>query len=73
MACPTPTVDVRKNELVLERMVFNSFMEVDMMTHDLDDLLDLIKKLELRIIELEKTRRLVMDESVYQDRWYFDY
>ncbi len=43
------------------------------MTHDIDDLLQLIKILELRIIELEKTRRLVMDESVYQDRWYFDY
>ncbi len=43
------------------------------MTHDIDDLLQLIKTLELRIIELEKTRRLVMDESVYQDRWYFDY
>ncbi len=43
------------------------------MSHDIDDLLQLIKTLELRIIELEKTRRLVMDDSVHQDRWYFDY
>ncbi len=43
------------------------------MTHDIDDLLQLIKALELRIIELEKTRRLVMDDSIVQDRWYFDY
>jgi len=43
------------------------------MTHDIDDLLQMIKTLELRIIELEKTRRLVMDDSVIQDRWYFDY
>ncbi len=43
------------------------------MTHDIDDLLEFIKKLELRIIELEKTRCLVMDDSIVQDRWYFDY
>jgi len=43
------------------------------MTHDIDDLLELIKTLELRIIELENQRRLIMDDSIVQDRWYFDY
>ena len=50
------------------------------MTHDIDDLLELIYKLELRIIDLETmlgtnprlTQRQMIEEDV-NDRWYFDY
>ncbi len=41
------------------------------MTHDIDDLLDLIKQLENRIIQLEvelSKKRLVME-----DAWYWDH
>jgi ABC-type Zn uptake system ZnuABC Zn-binding protein ZnuA len=41
-------------------------------THDLEDLLDLIKQLELRIIQLENEvtkKRLVMND----DSWYWDH
>lgn len=39
------------------------------MTHDIDDLLELIKQLENRIIQLESKKRLVMDD----DSWYWDH
>lgn len=42
------------------------------MTHDIDDLLQMIKQLELRIIELEKEH----DGGVIHiapDGWYFDH
>ncbi len=42
------------------------------MTHDIDDLLEIIRKLELRIIELEK----LQDGGVTHlapDGWYFDH
>lgn len=39
------------------------------MTHDIDDLLELIKKLEKRVIELEKTRAV----PLVVDAWYWDY
>jgi hypothetical protein len=39
------------------------------MTHDIDDLLELIKQLENRIIQLESRKRLVMDD----DSWYWDH
>ncbi len=42
------------------------------MSHDIEDLLELIKQLEVRIIELEKKRRLVMNDS-YDDAWYWDH
>ncbi len=39
------------------------------MSHDIQDLLDLIKELEERIIILETRKRLVMDN----DSWYWDH
>ncbi len=42
------------------------------MTHDLEDLLELIRELEKRIIALERgnsTQRLVQDE----DSWYWEH
>jgi hypothetical protein len=42
------------------------------MSHDLEDLLDLIRELEKRIIQLELQackKRLVMDD----DSWYWDH
>ncbi len=42
------------------------------MTHDIEDLLELIKQLENRIIQLEvqlSKKRLVMDD----DSWYWDH
>ncbi len=43
------------------------------MSHDIEDLLELIKQLEVRIIELEKNRRLVMNDSSNSDNWYWDH
>lgn len=43
------------------------------MSHDIEDLLELIKQLEVRIIELEKKRRLVMNDSLNCDSWYWDH
>lgn len=43
------------------------------MTHDLEDMLELIKQLENRIIQLEvelSKRRLVMNND---DSWYWDH
>lgn len=42
------------------------------MSHDIDDLLDLIKKLELRIIELEKTK-VSVTATVGDDSWYWNH
>ena len=42
------------------------------MSHDIEDLLEVIRQLELRIIELEKNRRLVMNDSSC-DSWYWDH
>lgn len=42
------------------------------MTHDIEDLLEIIRRLELRIIDLEKN----LDSGVQHippDGWYFDY
>ena len=42
------------------------------MTHDIEDLLEIIKQLEIRIIQLEKN----LDTGVTviaPDGWYFDY
>ncbi len=42
------------------------------MTHDLEDLLEIIKQLEIRILQLEKN----LDTGVTviaSDGWYFDY
>ncbi len=44
----------------------------DSLSHDIDDLLELIKQLENRIIQLEvqlSKKRLVMDD----DSWYWDH
>ena len=40
------------------------------MTHDIDDLLEIIKQLELRLIQLETKNRLVMRDG---DAWYWDH
>jgi hypothetical protein len=40
------------------------------MTHDIDDLLEIIKQLELRVIQLETKNRLVMRDG---DGWYWDH
>jgi len=40
------------------------------MTHDIQDLLDLIKELEERIIKLEQIRS---NESILVDNWYWDH
>ena len=42
-------------------------------SHDIDALLEYIMDLELRIIELEKKRRLVMNDSSNCDSWYWDH
>ncbi len=42
------------------------------MSHDIDDLLLLIKKLEERIIELEKNQDSGVTH-IAPDGWYFDY
>jgi hypothetical protein len=42
------------------------------MTHDIEDLLEIIRRLELRIIDLEKG----LDQGVQHippDGWYFEY
>ncbi len=41
------------------------------MTHDIQDLLNLIKELESRIIKLEVTARAAAD--VIHDAWYWDH
>jgi hypothetical protein len=41
------------------------------MTHDIEDLLALIKMLEARIIKLEQTNHSVAD--VIADAWYWDH
>ncbi len=41
------------------------------MTHDIDDLLEIIKQLESRIIKLEVTAAAVAD--VIHDAWYWDH
>ena len=43
------------------------------LNHDIEDLLEIIRNLELRIIELEKRKRLVMDDSISVDAWYWDH
>jgi len=47
------------------------------MTHDIQDLLNLIKELEERIIVLElncvQSARQVQNSDGWADRWYFDY
>ncbi len=44
------------------------------MTHDIDNLLQIIKKLEMRIIQLEKnTQGLLTGDGTHPDGWYFDY
>jgi len=40
------------------------------MTHDIDDLLEMIRQLELRLIQLESKNRLVMQDG---DSWYWDH
>ncbi len=47
------------------------------MTHDIQDLLNLIKELEERILELEticsNNRAMNMIRGVHDDRWYWDH
>lgn len=47
------------------------------MTHDIQDLLNLIKELEERILELEticsNNRVMNMIRGVHDDRWYWDH
>ena len=47
------------------------------MSHDIDDLLNLIKELEERIIKLERFARKVIDEKIQQinheDSWYWEH
>ena len=44
------------------------------MTHDIQDLLNLIKELEERIIKLELGReRMCMQEPQFSDAWYWDH
>ncbi len=43
------------------------------MTHDIDDLLDYVKSLELRIIELEKElTRKALHSLATPDAWYWN-
>ncbi len=49
------------------------------MTHDIDDLLDIIKNLEERIIELEKRMTMVQPTAprgtfdLHHDAWYWEH
>lgn len=46
------------------------------MTHDIADLLNLIKELEERIIALEKTRVIARDREIHihgDDSWYWNH
>ncbi len=47
------------------------------MSHDLEDLLNLIEMLEERIIRLERFARKVIDEKIQQinheDSWYWEH
>ncbi len=43
------------------------------MTHDLEDLLNLIKELEERIMELEKQVSFQEDTALLLDNWYWDH
>ncbi len=45
------------------------------MTHDIEDLLNLIKELEKRVIELEKMRSAtaVASPLIDPDHWYWDH
>lgn len=47
------------------------------MTHDIDDLLELIHALELRVIELETqlgfNPKLTREQMIYEDAWYWEY
>ncbi len=54
---------------LLDRSPRCSMLEVPGLTHDIQDLLNLIKELEERIIVLETMKRFVMDD----DSWYWDH
>jgi len=43
------------------------------MTHDIDDLLNLIKELEERILELEKISSRMNVVDMTDDSWYWDH
>ncbi len=47
------------------------------MTHDIDDLLEMIHALELRIIELETqlgtNPRLTREQMIHDDSWYWEH
>jgi len=46
---------------------------LDAIAQDVNDLLEMIKRLELRIIELEKFSMLKTAAPLPPDGWYFDY
>jgi len=47
------------------------------MTHDIDDLLELIHNLELRILELETmlgtNPRITLEQMIRDDAWYWEH
>ncbi len=47
--------------------------QIKQLNLDIDELVDYIKQLEVRIIELERKRQLALNDSSNSDGWYWDH